>query len=110
MLLCGFEKFNNFYVRIDILERLFMQIINSHTKYKHEIKMVPDMINLLGCNKENFKRLLEIMNYKISVKNDDVYFKYQPKRNDKKTSTKKLEKKALLKFLKIFNLIKNYVF
>ena len=93
MLLCGFEKFNNFYVRIDILERLFMQIINSNTKYKHEIKMVPDMINLLGCNKENFKRLLEIMNYKISVKNDDVYFKYQPKRNDKKTSTKSCTQK-----------------
>ena len=29
MLLCGFEKFESFYVRIDILERLFMQIINS---------------------------------------------------------------------------------
>ena len=100
MLLCGFEKFNNFYVRIDILERLFMQIINSHTKYKHEIKMVPDMINLLGCNKENFKRLLEIMNYKISVKNDDVYFKYQPKRNDKKTSTKKTRKESPFKILK----------
>ena len=27
MLLCGFEKFDNFFVRIDILERLFMQII-----------------------------------------------------------------------------------
>ena len=32
MLLCGFEKFNNFYIRIDILERLFVQIINSNTK------------------------------------------------------------------------------
>ena len=31
MLLCGFEKFDNFYVRIDILERLFVQIINSNT-------------------------------------------------------------------------------
>ena len=29
MLLCGFEKFDNFFVRIDILERLFMKIINS---------------------------------------------------------------------------------
>ena len=30
MLICGFEKFDNFFVRIDILERLFMKIINSN--------------------------------------------------------------------------------
>ena len=29
MLLCGFEKFDTFFVRIDILERLFIQILNS---------------------------------------------------------------------------------
>ena len=34
MLLCGFEKFDNLFVRIDILERLFMQIINSRLKRK----------------------------------------------------------------------------
>ena len=54
MLLCGFEKFDNFYVRIDILERLFMQIINSNNE--KEIKMIPEMLNLLGCSKENFKK------------------------------------------------------
>ena len=32
MLLCGFEKFDNYFVRIDILERLFMQIINSNAE------------------------------------------------------------------------------
>ena len=47
MLLCGFEKFNNFFVRIDILERLFMQIINSETDKNKEIKMVPEMLNLI---------------------------------------------------------------
>ena len=31
MLICGFEKFDNLFVRIDILERLFIQIINSNT-------------------------------------------------------------------------------
>ena len=62
MLLCGFEKFDNFFVRIDILERLFMQIINSNTE-KKEIKMIPEMLNLLGCSKENFKKLLKNMNY-----------------------------------------------
>ena len=29
MLLCGFEKFSTFFVRIDILERLFIKIMNS---------------------------------------------------------------------------------
>ena len=38
MLLCGFEKFNNFFVRIDILERLFMQIINSDTEKIKKLK------------------------------------------------------------------------
>ena len=59
MLLCGFEKFDNFFVRIDILERLFVQIINSSTNEKKEIKMIPEMLNLLGCNKENFKKLIK---------------------------------------------------
>ena len=40
MLLCGFEKFDNYFVRIDILERLFMQIINSGTDQKKEIKLI----------------------------------------------------------------------
>ena len=48
MLLCGFEKFDNIYVRIDILERLFMQIINSNSEKDKEIKMIPEMLNLLG--------------------------------------------------------------
>ena len=32
MLLCGFENFDNYYVRIDILERLFVLIINATLK------------------------------------------------------------------------------
>ena len=68
MLLCGFEKFNNFYVRIDILERLFVKIINSDSEKSKEIKLIPEMLNLLGCNKENFKKLIKIMNYKVEEK------------------------------------------
>ena len=62
MLLCGFEKFDDYFVRIDILERLFMLIINSNPKEKNDIKVVPEMLNLLGCSKENFKKLLKKMN------------------------------------------------
>ena len=88
MLLCGFEKFENFYIRIDILERLFVQIINSNLENKNEIKMVPEMLNLLGCSKENFKKLIKNMGYKISEKEDEVYFRYIPKKRPKKIDKK----------------------
>ena len=91
MLLCGFEKFDNIYVRIDILERLFMQIINSKSEKDKEIKMIPEMLNLLGCNKESFKKLLVCMNYKIIERENDIFFKYTPKKNFKKQSQKILK-------------------
>ena len=103
MLLCGFEKFENYFVRIDILERLFVQIINSSTQNEREIKMIPEMLNLLGCNKDNFKKLLNNMNYKILEKNDDIYFTYIPKKNLKKTN-KKIIKESPFGILKNLNL------
>ena len=104
MLLCGFEKFNNFYVRIDILERLFMQIIKSENDKNKEIKMVPEMLNLLGCNKENFKKLLSNMNYKIIEKNNDIFFRYFPKKDKKRNLIKKEQKENPFKILKNLNL------
>ncbi|MDC3117685.1 helicase, partial [Candidatus Pelagibacter sp.] len=103
MLLCGFEKFNNYYVRIDILERLFMKIINSDVKNLKEIKMVPDMLNLLGCNKDDFKELLKAMNYKVTEKNDDIFFKYIPEKNIRKNNNK-TTKESPFKVLKDLNL------
>ncbi len=102
MLLCGFEKFENFYVRIDILERLFMKIISNSVK-KKEIKMVPEMLNLLGCNKDDFKKLLKNMNYKIIEKKNDIFFKYMPKKNFKKVD-KKITKENPFGVLKNLNL------
>ena len=52
LLLCGFEKFRDFFVRIDILEKLFLKIIEN-TKDKR-FKVNSEMMNLLGCSKENF--------------------------------------------------------
>ena len=103
MLFCGFEKFDNLYVRIDILERLFMQIINNNSENK-EIRLMPEMLNLLGCNKDNFKMLLKSMNYKIIEKNDEIYFKYFPKNNKKKIVNKKNFKQSPFGILKNLNL------
>ncbi len=85
MLLCGFEKFDIFFVRIDILERLFIMLLNSKNDNEiNEIKLVPEMLNLLGCNKENFIKLLNKMNYKTYEKNKEIYFKYISTKNSKK--------------------------
>ena len=103
MLLCGFEKFNNYFIRIDILERLFVQIINSDTDKKKEIRLVPEMLNLLGCNKENFKKLIRNMGYKILEKNDEVFFKYLPDKKIKRVSNKKNIKENPFIILKDLN-------
>ena len=102
MLLCGFEKFDTLFVRIDILERLFVQIINS--KEDKEIKMVPEMLNLLGCSKDNLKKLLQKMGYKIFDKKEETFFKYSPNKNFNKTSTKKISSENPFKILKNLNL------
>ncbi len=90
MLLCGFEKFDDIYVRIDILERLFLLIFNSKKDEKEEVKVVPEMLNLLGCSKENFKKLLKKMDYKIFEKEKELFIKYVP---TKKKIFKKYDKK-----------------
>ena len=79
MLICGFEKFKNFFVRIDILERLFIKIIENIKE--NRIKLNSDMVNLLGCNTNDFTKLLELMNYKIekNKKENEIHFKYMPK-------------------------------
>ncbi len=90
MLLCGFEKFDDICVRIDILERLFLLIFNSEKDVKKEIKVIPEMLNLLGCSKENFKKLLKKMDYKIYEKEKEFFIKYTPLR---KNISKKYDKK-----------------
>ena len=90
MLLCGFEKFDDMYVRIDILERLFLMIFSSAKDKKNEIKVVPEMLNLLGCSKINFIKLLKKMDYKVFEKEKNMYMKYLPlKKNIKRKQDKK---------------------
>ena len=103
MLLCGFENFDNYYVRIDILERLFVQIINSNPEKDQEIKLIPEMLNLLGCSKDNFKKLIEKMSYKTIEKDKDIYFRYSPKKQFKKNFKKIDSSNSPFKVLKNFN-------
>ena len=81
LLLCGFEKFREFFVRIDILEKLFLKILES-TKDK-KFKINAEMMNLLGCSKENFYKLMTYMNYKKDKVVDTYIFKGEKKRKEK---------------------------
>ena len=81
LLLCGFEKFRNFFVRIDILEKLFLKIMEN-TKEK-KFKINSDMMNLLGCSKENFYKLMDYMNYKKDKAVDTYVFKGERKKKEK---------------------------
>ena len=82
LLLCGFEKFKNFYIRVDILEKLFIKIIEKSKNGKFETDS--SMINLLGCTKENFFQLMLLMNYKRDKKNVENSFVYIGERKTKK--------------------------
>ena len=81
LLLCGFEKFKEFFVRIDILEKLFLKIINQ-TKDK-KFKINAEMMNLLGCSRENFYKLMTFMNYKKDKAVDTYIFKGERRKKEK---------------------------
>ena len=81
LLLCGFEKFKDFFIRIDILEKLFLKIMNN-TKDK-KFKINAEMMNLLGCTKDNFYKLMTYMNYKKDKLADTYIFKGERKKKEK---------------------------
>ena len=102
LLICGFENFNKFYIRVDILERFFLKIMEN-TK-DGMFKIDSDMINLIGCSKENFLKLLDLMQYKSrkNIKESEEFFTYKPKfekinnkRNNKNDAFRKLSELRL---------------
>ena len=105
MLLCGFENFDKYFVRIDILERLFVQIINTNPDNKAKIKLVPEMLNLLGCSKNNFIKLIKKMSYKTFEENNEIYFKYAPIKQKIRNTIKKINETD-----NPFNILKNINF
>ena len=88
LLLCGFERFKEYFVRIDILEKLFINIIDATIERKFKISS--EMMNLLGCTKENFFKLINYMDYKKS-KNSETY--YYLSSNNKKNKEKIIKNK-----------------
>ncbi len=81
LLLCGFEKFKDFYVRIDILEKLFLKIIENTKNRRFQVNA--EMMNLLGCSKENFYKLMNYMDYKKDKAIDTYIFKGERKQKEK---------------------------
>ena len=81
LLLCGFEKFKEYFVRIDILEKLFIKILENTKERKFKINA--EMMNLLGCTKENFYKLMTYMNYKKDKNVDTYVFKGEKKSTEK---------------------------
>ena len=81
LLLCGFEKFREFFIRIDILEKLFLKILENTKNKKFTINA--EMMNLLGCSKENFYKLMTYMDYKKDKTADSYIFLGEKKRKEK---------------------------
>ena len=81
LLLCGFERFKEFFVRIDILEKLFLKILEKTKNKKFMVNA--EMMNLLGCSKENFYKLMEYMEYKKDKAADTYIFRGERKKKKK---------------------------
>ena len=96
LLICGFENFKDFFIRVDILEKLFINILEKTKNRK--FKITAEMMNLLGCTKENFYKLMNFMNYKKDKEKDTYVFfgdanksnKMKPKKPDNSNPFNKL--------------------
>ena len=62
------------------------------------------MLNLLGCNKENFLKLINTMQYKYFEKDKEIYFKYSPKKIRNKNDIQSIKKDSPFKVLNELNL------
>ena len=99
LLICGFETFDNYIIRIDILERLFLKIISLSKNGLFEL--TSDILNLLGSTKDDFKELMKKMNYNYIEKEGKIFFKYSPKKFNSKISKKKVSNNPFSELKKI---------
>ena len=78
---------------------------NTNPDNKKGVKLIPEMLNLLGCSKDNFLKLIQEMNYKTSEKNNEFYFKYVPVKQKVKKSINNVQRSD-----NPFNVLKNISF
>ena len=99
------DRFN-----ISIENNHSLKSININNGYrgidkKRDIKLIPEMLNLLGCTKDNFKKLIQKMNYKAYEKDNEIYFQYNPRKEKVKKIFKKVKiEDSPFKILKEMNL------
>jgi len=97
--ICGFETFGKFIIRVDILERLFLEILSRSKNFK--FKLDSKIINLLGCTKDDFINFIKILGYQLISSNDEQEFKYLPKKNKQNKRKKVNNAFSVLERLKI---------
>ncbi len=76
--ICGFETFGKFIIRIDILERLFLEILLRSKNFKFTLDT--KIINLLGCSKDDFIQFVNLLGYKLIKNENELEFKYFSKK------------------------------
>ena len=99
LLICGFETFGKFIIRIDILERLFLEIISRSKNYK--FKLDAKILNLIGCNKDNFTSFIKLLGYQRISSKDDLEFRFIPKKIKKNNKKIKNNVISILQKLKV---------
>ena len=100
LLICGYETFKHIIVRIDMLEKLFLMIMDK--KKGDNFFLENTALNLLGCSKEDFIIFMKEIGYKFITKNGTEFFKYLPKKtNVKKTKIKRENPFHILKTLEL---------
>jgi len=97
--ICGFETFDKFIIRIDILEKLFTEIIARSKNFKFTLDA--KLINLLGCTKDDFVQFIKLLDYNLIMNDKEVKFKYHPKKRRNKQQRKNVNAFSILENLKI---------
>ena len=80
------------------------EIINSNENKSDKIKLLPKMLNLLGCDKESFVKVIKLMGYKVFDEKNETFFKYKPFKKIKKSLDLKIKKNNPFEALKQLNL------
>ncbi len=96
--ICGFETFGEFIIRIDILERLFLEILSRSKNLK--FKLDSKILNLLGCKKDDFIKFAKLLGYQLIKLDNDLEFKFIPKK------TKQVKKKDTVNAFSILEKLK----